>query len=175
MTVDFRIRGVRARLVPNDDRYAVDVRGNVWSRAIQPVWYLVKQQNQKGYLYAYVSGKRRRVHCLVMLAFAGPCPLRHEVNHRDGNTTNNRRRNLRYVTKSENVQHAWRVLKRKQGMSGKFGLSHNRSKVVDIVEVRRLRCCGLSYARIAVQVGVDYKTVWRICHGCHWQVREKGD
>lgn len=52
----------------------------------------------------------RYVHQLVANAFHGPCPPKHEVNHKDGNRVNNRPANLEYVTHSENVRHAIYVL-----------------------------------------------------------------
>lgn len=50
---------------------------------------------------------RHYVHRLVMLAFVGPPPSRHEVNHIDGDKTNNALSNLEYVTRSENNYHAF--------------------------------------------------------------------
>lgn len=50
--------------------------------------------------------KRYLVHKLVMLAFRGECPEGHEVNHKDGNYTNNVLRNLEYRTKRYNYDHA---------------------------------------------------------------------
>lgn len=49
---------------------------------------------------------RRYIHRLVAAAFIGPCPDRHEVNHLNGNKTDNRAGNLEYVTRSGNVRHA---------------------------------------------------------------------
>lgn len=44
------------------------------------------------------------VHRLVMLAFAGPPPDGHEVLHRNHKPSDNRRSNLKYGTRSENVR-----------------------------------------------------------------------
>jgi hypothetical protein len=57
------------------------------------------------------NGRRRyvRVHVLVMELFVGPRPDRHEINHKDGNKTNNRTDNLEYVTCLENNRHAHRT------------------------------------------------------------------
>lgn len=46
----------------------------------------------------------RFVHRLVLEAFVGPCPEGMECCHNDGNPANNRLENLRWGTRSENVQ-----------------------------------------------------------------------
>lgn len=48
-----------------------------------------------------------QVHRLVMAAFVGPCPANKEVNHKNGIKTDPRLENLEYVTRKENMQHAW--------------------------------------------------------------------
>lgn len=52
--------------------------------------------------------RSRRVHRLVLEAFAGPCPSGMEALHGDGDPSNNRIQNLRWGTRSENIQDAIR-------------------------------------------------------------------
>jgi len=47
------------------------------------------------------------VHVLVAAAFIGPCPDGYEVNHENGNKSNNAASNLEYMTRSENNKHAY--------------------------------------------------------------------
>jgi hypothetical protein len=47
-----------------------------------------------------------RVHTLVALAFHGPRPEGHQVNHKDCNPRNNKPSNLEWVTPAENMAHA---------------------------------------------------------------------
>ena len=93
----------------------------------------------------YVDSVRKwsPVHRLVAEAFIGPCPAGKEVNHKDGIKSNNLASNLEYVTRGENLRHAW-----------KSGLRrHVPQATVDAV--RELRRQGKSYADIADATGVS--------------------
>lgn len=61
-----------------------------------------------GYLrvepYANGKGRKVMVHCLVAVAFHGPCPPGLEVRHLDGDSQNNAASNLAYGTPSENCR-----------------------------------------------------------------------
>jgi len=75
------------------------------------------QKAAYGYLAILLTnedGKRKnkKIHILVANAFI-PNPLSlPEVNHKDGNKTNNNVENLEWVTSSENKYHAYNVLNR---------------------------------------------------------------
>jgi hypothetical protein len=48
------------------------------------------------------------IHHVVAFAFIGPRPTpKHEINHRDGDPGNNRASNLEWVTRKQNIQHAF--------------------------------------------------------------------
>lgn len=53
-------------------------------------------------------GKQRQfyIHRLVAIEFIGEIPHGHEVNHKDGDKTNNAVSNLEYMTRSQNCVHA---------------------------------------------------------------------
>lgn len=97
-------------------------------------------QCTNGYCFVTLSKcgtiKDKLVHRLVMDTFVGNSE--NEVNHKDGNKTNNRLENLEYVTHSDNQKHSYRVLKNSpvQSWKGKRGFLHNKSihiKVHDTV------------------------------------------
>lgn len=100
---------------------------------------LKPQKATNGYLFIILSkdGKTRQIllHRLVMLSFIGKSKL--EVNHKDGNKTNNCLSNLEYVTHIQNQYHSFRVLKRKPVKSwlGKRGMSHNKSIAIVIENI----------------------------------------
>jgi hypothetical protein len=71
--------------------------------------------NKSGYRVVMLSRECRvhqfRLHRLVAAAFLGsPTAERPEVNHKDGDKTNNHVSNLEYVNRSENMLHMRRVL-----------------------------------------------------------------
>ena len=53
-------------------------------------------------------GNSQCVHKLVLLAFVGPAPDKHECCHNNGNPADNRLENLRWGTRSENIKDAVR-------------------------------------------------------------------
>jgi len=64
-------------------------------------------------LYKNGVGKSLLVHRLVGKAFLSNSDNKPQINHKDGNKLNNHASNLEWVTMSENMLHACRVLKRK--------------------------------------------------------------
>ncbi len=88
-------------------------------------WYLfTKLYNEKKY-------KNMKAHILVMLSFKW-CSNWKEVNHIDWNKENNRLENLEYVTKSENIIHAFKTWLNKPNMSWlwKLWILNKKSKKV---------------------------------------------
>lgn len=106
------------------------------------------------------------VHQLVARAFIGACPPGHEVNHKDGDKTNNRADNLEYVTNAENNDHAVRL-----GLHAR-GESHGRAKL-DGGKVRLIRskyAAGEGTIRsLADENDVTMKAILNIIHGKTWR------
>lgn len=48
---------------------------------------------------------RKMVHRLVLEAFTGPCPDKHECGHLNGNPRHNYLANLKWITRKENAEH----------------------------------------------------------------------
>jgi hypothetical protein len=70
-------------------------------------------------LFKNKDKKKILIHVLVAKHFLPFDGLDKEVNHKDGNKSNNCIENLEWVTKSENVRHSYNVLGRKKPIQKK--------------------------------------------------------
>ena len=99
-------------------------------------------RNRTGYIRAILfdgkGGKKRYfVHRLVAQAFIPNPENKPQVNHIDGDKTNNCVDNLEWATREENMQHAYYVLKREIGFAfGKGGSDVVWNKGKDIKTLR---------------------------------------
>jgi len=59
------------------------------------------------------AGKTHLIHRLVLRAFVGPAKDGEDANHKNGVRSDNRVENLEWVSHSDNIKHAHRVLTRK--------------------------------------------------------------
>jgi NUMOD4 motif/HNH endonuclease len=109
------------RPIPGYDGYEVSDLGRVRAvdrvRMLRNRWGDVKPRRYRGRIIAQATNdygykcvrlgthaSKEEVHRLVLLAFVGPRPPRHETAHWDGDPANNVLSNLRWATKSENYQ-----------------------------------------------------------------------
>ena len=126
-----------------------------------------------GYLHLtlYNDGVKHqhRIHRIVTEAFLGECPDGKEVNHLDGDKTNNRIDNLEYVTRLENVHHAHMI-----GI-GPRGERHGSSKLTedDVREIRRL-IGQRSHRSIAKLFNVSNSQISNIRTGKTWSWLQSG-
>jgi len=98
--------------IPGHPMYSIDRNGAVYSKYVNRIikstycngdvgYYkvgMVLSSNPKRYKYMYI-------HQLVLLTFVGPCPVGMQCAHLDGDPSNNKLSNLKYVTAKENTQH----------------------------------------------------------------------
>lgn len=92
--------------------YEVSNLGRVYSLITSRV---LRESGTQSYAHVVLrrGGKShtRNVHVIVLEAFKGLRPSsHHESNHKDGNTKNNKLRNLEWTTKSKNQEHKCHTL-----------------------------------------------------------------
>ena len=96
-------------VVGYEGRYVVDDEGNVFS--VKSNRYLASVKMESGYLYVHLhkgdgNSKLKRVHRIVADAFIDNPRHYEQVNHINGDKTDNRVANLEWVTREQNMKHA---------------------------------------------------------------------
>lgn len=123
-------------------------------------------ENEGGYMACNLmrrgSRKRKTVHQLVAIAFIDNPNSYQQVNHKNGDKTDNRVENLEWCNGSQNVQHAFDtglVVAHK-------GDTHYRVKVSEeqVREIRKLREFGMRLHKIAALYGICFQHVSGIFH-----------
>lgn len=118
-----------------------------------------------GYLYVAMYSENGRtsksVHRLVANAFLGSQEGR-EVNHIDGDKSNNALANLEYVTSAENKQHARRI-----GLWANRGDEHGNTKLSDsdAIIAHDLYAKGHDLLSIARMFGVTKQCIGKVTSG----------
>jgi len=111
------------KLVPEyDGKYEVSDQGRVRSFQRYPQGIILRPGRMpSGHLsVALGRGNSQCVHKLVLLAFVGVAPAKHECRHLNGDPADNRLENLCWGTRSENINDAvrhgtWMTPERKAG------------------------------------------------------------
>ena len=136
--------------------------------------HVLKPGTEKGgYLHVnlHYNGVRKiaKVHALILGAFVGPRPKKSEINHKDGDTANNRVSNLEYCSVSENKLHSYAVLQRLR--KGAKGMANAKAKLTDeqVSEIRhRYSLGGVSQQKLADEFGVNQTMVGFIVRRVSW-------
>ena len=115
-------------------------------------------------------GKHYRVARLVAEVFHGPCPVGHEVNHKNGDRTDDRESNLEYVTPAQNKKHAV------DHDLVVHGEAHHFSKIGSevVFAIRAAYATGnFSQLKVAKMFGVSQNTVHCVVRGKTWRRLKK--
>jgi hypothetical protein len=116
-------------------------------------------------LWKHNRGRSFLVHRIVAAVFLGPIPEDEQVNHKDGDKTNNAVSNLEYVTRSGNVRHA--MANRLMKLRG----AENPNALLDedkVILIRFLSGFGMGYKRISRLLGLTWGLVRSVVTGQTW-------
>lgn len=137
----------------------------------------IKIRNQQTNRYGYKTiklcklgnCKQARVHRLVAEAFIDTDNLNNQINHIDGDKTNNIVSNLEWVTAAENMRHAWET-----GLVNKdhtIGSKHHNALLDEqkVVEIRKLyKAGGITQKEIAEMYSVKFGTIKDVLSNRTW-------
>ena len=140
-----KIEGFDNYSVSNDGQVRNDLNNHIKEQRLNRYGYPIVSIYQDGHAYTWP------VHRLVAKAFIDNPENKEQVNHKDGNKTNNNVDNLEWATRSENMKHAFAtglvtphatrgMLGKKNPNAGRHGYS---IKVIETGEVfKNIAACA---------------------------------
>lgn len=153
------------------DLYFVSEDGKIYSDKYKKRRELSQRRNRRGYLYVNLckNGKYKSVsvHRLVAGAFLPKSPNKNDVNHIDGNKTNNNASNLEWIDKAGNIQHAFRI-----GLNTpRKHEQHHAAKLIekDVAIIRERFRRGEKVVSISASyTNVSYECIKAVCANRYW-------
>ncbi len=153
------------------DDYMVSNYGRIKSYVRVKQKILKTSTYNTGYKYVRFAGTNKNflVHRVVAKAFIPNPENKPEVNHKDGNPSNNHVDNLEWVTRSENAQHAFN--------NGMFPKNHQRGEIgansklnkEDVLKIIELRDKGLGFLEIAEKFEITRQHAGKIYRRESWE------
>lgn len=161
-----------------EDRYEIDTTGQVYAmfrfKGLPAGRKIGSYTDRLGYVKTWLSqnGKTKQitVHRLLMLTFYPiDNPQEMEVNHIDGNPSNNSLSNLEWVTHQANIQHAHKVLDA-WAANGPKGETTITAKLTDekVRQIRALRQAGETFVALGKRFGVSNTAIRDVIIGRSW-------
>ena len=126
---------------------------------------LKPQPNGRGYVFVWVHGKQITVHKLVATAFIENPNQLPQVNHKDGDKTNNAADNLEWVDNSGNQQHALATGLMRKALGEAVGVS----KLTNEAVLHILRSPNVPTRTLAEQYNVNMQTIRDIRNRKTWK------
>lgn len=136
---------------------------------------LCTQTSVHGYIKVYIRKPNQRsktisVHRLVAEAFIKNPHNYPQVNHKDGDKTNNNVDNLEWVTASENKLHSFRVLGYKGGKTGCIGYKNPNSRPVIQMDLKGNFIAEYgSILQAEKHTGIANSAIGQVCRGKYKQ------
>lgn len=140
------------------------VKGNRFQKGV----ILKPSTNRCGYMYVCIKGKSKKIHRLVAENFLDNPLNKREVNHIDGNKSNNNVCNLEWCTRSENVKHSFNIGLRKSNAGNNN--PNKKLSVNNVLEIRELyRNKEKTQVELSKMFGVGQNTISEIVRYESWK------
>jgi hypothetical protein len=163
--------GITLKEIEVHPGYAADELGNIYSRRKKSIWTrLIPYQRGHGHLFVQMcfEGERKlmSVHRLIALTFIPNPENKPQVNHVNGNPSDNRAGNLYWGNQKENIQDALRHGTWPRGeRSGRAVLNEKKVRVIKWC----LRNGGMTHKQIAKYFFVSSRLISYIATGENWK------
>lgn len=156
------------KIVQGFENYLVSTLGNV--KTINGRFKKIIYDNKNSYGYVELwknnKGKKFRIHRLVAETFIPNYDNKEQVNHIDGNKTNNCVDNLEWVTPKENVTHAIN----NNLIILKYGINNVSAKLKeeDVKFIRENAKVNVSVKELAKRYNVSTTNIYNILNNKKW-------
>lgn len=160
------------KLYPKDPNYSVSEDGLVLSNKTRKI--ISPSPNKKGYPTVTLTGKlSKTVHRIVAETYLPNLNNKPQVNHIDGDKTNNSVSNLEWATAKENMRHASLngLINTEKCKENSQGERNNASKLTNnnVIKIRKLIDVGIEDSIIAELYNVSKDTIRYIRCGRTWK------
>lgn len=156
--------------LPYSDRYEVSSEGHIRNRKTKRI--LREFIGSDGYLRTQFDGKTRLIHRVVAKVFLENLYNLPEVNHIDGNKTNNSIQNLEWCDRNYNLKHAYEI-----GLRSAKRTHNSRSKLSedDVAYIRKNyipRDKDYGAKSLSKHFGVAHQTICAVVSEQNWKEKE---
>lgn len=158
------------KLIPFSGGYWASNKGNIKNRQGKPLSQKTKSNGYKEVcLYIDKKPYMKYVHRLIIETWSIPIQQGKQVNHIDGDKSNNCIENLEVVTPSENSKHSYHVLGNKAPVMK--GEKHPNAKLTkdEVLQIRHMFKKGLDARLMAKTFNTPLSTIRKICYRQTWK------
>lgn len=147
--------------------YSVSSKGRIWSHLSKK--FLAKNVGTHGYIRVNLrkdsKTKQVLVHRIVAEAFLDNNKGFPQVNHKDGEKTNNNLNNLEWCTEQSNTNHAYSQLKREGSRKNQFGADNPRSRKYLITNPDGVKVVLVGIVQYCEQNSLDASKMYAVAKG----------